>query len=105
MSLNVILIDDHTLFREGLEGLLSRRNINVLAAIGDGQEGLRLAKELKPDVILLDMRMPDMDGMDVLRQLRQNGFSNPWSNRCAAAPRATCSRTWSRTNWCSPCVT
>jgi two-component system nitrate/nitrite response regulator NarL len=77
MSLNVILIDDHTLFREGLEGLLSRRNINVLAAVGNGQEGLQLAKELNPDVILLDMRMPDMDGMDVLRQLRQNGFSNP----------------------------
>lgn len=77
MSLNVILIDDHTLFREGLEGLLSRRNINILAAVGSGQEGLRLANELKPDVILLDMRMPEMDGMDVLRQLRQNGFNNP----------------------------
>ena len=77
MSLNVILIDDHTLFREGLEGLLSRRNINILAAVGNGQEGLRLANELNPDVILLDMRMPEMDGMDVLRQLRQNGFTNP----------------------------
>lgn len=77
MSLDVILIDDHTLFREGLEGLLSRRNINILAAVGSGEEGLRLANELKPDVILLDMRMPEMDGMEVLRQLRQNGFSNP----------------------------
>lgn len=77
MSLNVILIDDHTLFREGLQGLLSRRNINILAAVGNGQEGLRLATELKPDVILLDMRMPEMDGMDVLRQLRKNGFTNP----------------------------
>ena len=37
MGLNVILIDDHTLFREGLEGLLSRRNINILAAVGNGQ--------------------------------------------------------------------
>jgi two-component system nitrate/nitrite response regulator NarL len=77
MSLDVILIDDHTLFREGLEGLLSRRNINILAAVGSGEEGLRLAKELNPDVVLLDMRMPEMDGMDVLRQLRQNGFTNP----------------------------
>ena len=77
MTLNVILIDDHTLFREGLEGLLSRRNINILAAVGNGQEGLRLAIELEPDVILLDMRMPEMDGMDVLRQLRKNGFTNP----------------------------
>ena len=77
MSLNILLVDDHTLFREGLEGLLSRRDINVLAAVGTGQEGLRLAAELKPDVVLLDMRMPEMDGMDVLRQLRKNGFTNP----------------------------
>jgi len=77
MSLNVLLIDDHTLFREGLEGLLSRRNINILAAVGDGQEGLKLAGELNPDVILLDMRMPEMDGMEVLRQLRKSGFTNP----------------------------
>ena len=77
MSLNIILIDDHTLFREGLVGLLSRRHINVLAAVGTGHEGLRLATELEPDVILLDMRMPEMDGMDVLRQLRQRGFRNP----------------------------
>jgi two-component system nitrate/nitrite response regulator NarL len=77
MALNVILIDDHTLFREGLEGLLSRRNINVLAAVGEGQEGLRLTSDLNPDVVLLDMRMPETDGMDVLRQLRQSGFSNP----------------------------
>jgi len=77
MSLNILLIDDHTLFREGLEGLLSRRNINIVAAVGSGQEGLRLAAELNPDVVLLDMRMPEMDGMDVLRQLRKSGFSNP----------------------------
>jgi two-component system nitrate/nitrite response regulator NarL len=77
MSLSILLVDDHTLFREGLEGLLSRRNINILAAVGSGQEGLRLAAELKPDVVLLDMRMPEMDGIDVLRQLRKNGFKNP----------------------------
>ena len=77
MSLNILLVDDHTLFREGLESLLSRRDINVLAAVGSGQEGLRLATELEPDVVLLDMRMPEMDGMEVLRQLRKSGFTNP----------------------------
>ena len=77
MSLDILLVDDHTLFREGLEGLLSRRNINILAAVGSGQEGLRLAAELKPDVVLLDMRMPEMDGMEVLRKLRKSGFTNP----------------------------
>ena len=77
MSLNILLVDDHTLFREGLESLLSRRDINVLAAVGSGAEGLRLATELEPDVVLLDMRMPVMDGIEVLRQLRKNGFTNP----------------------------
>ena len=77
MSLNILLVDDHTLFREGLESLLSRRDINVLAAVGSGAEGLRLATELEPDVVLLDMRMPVMDGIEVLRQLRKSGFTNP----------------------------
>jgi len=77
MSLNILLVDDHTLFREGLESLLSRRDINIVAAVGSGQEGLRLATELEPDVVLLDMRMPEMDGMEVLRQLRKKGFNNP----------------------------
>lgn len=77
MALNIILIDDHTLFREGLESLLAQRNINVLAAVGNGEDGLRLAIELAPDIVLLDMRMPEMDGMDVLRQLRKSGFTKP----------------------------
>jgi len=77
MSLRVLLIDDHTLFRVGLEGLLAHRSIEVIASIGDGREGLQRAKELKPDVVLLDMRMPDINGIGVLRKLRESGFKNP----------------------------
>ncbi|HEB98318.1 MAG TPA: response regulator [Thiotrichales bacterium] len=77
MTLRIILIDDHTLFRVGLQGLLEHRGIEVVAAVGDGQEGLRLAEELKPDVVLLDMRMPGMSGIEVLRQLRQSGLEMP----------------------------
>ena len=58
MSLKVLLIDDHMLFREGLTSLLQRRNIEVMAAVGDGNEGIQLAQQLKPDIILLDKRMP-----------------------------------------------
>ena len=54
MSLKVLLIDDHMLFREGLISLLQRRNIEVLAAVGDGNEGIRLAQEMQPDIVLLD---------------------------------------------------
>ena len=77
MNQRVLLIDDHTLFREGLQELLSRRNIETVGAVGDGEAGIRLARELLPDVILLDMRMPGMSGLEVLRRLRQGGLRMP----------------------------
>jgi two-component system nitrate/nitrite response regulator NarL len=72
MNEKVLLIDDHTLFRAGLEDLLTRRGIRVVAAVGSGDEGLIAATNLSPDIVLLDMRMPQMDGLSVLRQLRKN---------------------------------
>ena len=77
MSLRVLLIDDHTLFRVGLEGLLSSRGIEVVASVNSGQECLPIIEELKPDVILLDMRMPVIDGLGVLRMLRDKGLEMP----------------------------
>lgn len=74
MSLRILVIDDHTLFREGLQGLLSRRNIDVVAATGDGREGLQLAIKHNPDIVLLDMRMPNIDGIAVLKQLKEAGL-------------------------------
>ena len=64
-----MVIDDHTLFRSGLSELLERRGIEVCAAVGDGEEGCRLATELEPDVVLLDLRMPGLDGLSVLERL------------------------------------
>lgn len=75
--MKVLLIDDHTLFRLGLKGLLERSGIEVAGAASTGQEGLQKALELSPDVILLDMRMPDMDGLDVLGRLREQGVDVP----------------------------
>lgn len=65
--MRVLLVDDHALFRLGLRELLVRRGIEVVDAVGDGERGLRLALEHRPDVVLLDMRMPDTDGLAVLR--------------------------------------
>ncbi len=76
-KLKVLIIDDHTLFREGLQGLLRHRGIEVVASVGDGREGIRLAQDLMPDVVLLDMRMPDVDGIGVLRTVRQRGLRMP----------------------------
>ena len=70
MNEKVLLIDDHTLFRAGLEDLLTRRGIEVVAAVGSGDEGIQQVAELKPDIVLLDMRMPQMSGLSVLKQLR-----------------------------------
>ena len=67
--LRVMVIDDHTLFRSGLRELLERRGIEVCAAVGDGEEGCRLAAEIEPDVVLLDLRMPELDGLSVLKRL------------------------------------
>ena len=77
MSLRVLLIDDHTLFRVGLEGLLSSRGIEVVASVNSGQECLPIIDQHKPDVILLDMRMPGMNGLGVLAMLREKGLEMP----------------------------
>ncbi len=70
--MRVLLIDDHALFRAGLESLLERRSIQVVGSVGNGEEGLRLAGNLHPDVVLLDMRMPHMEGGEVLKLLRRH---------------------------------
>jgi two-component system nitrate/nitrite response regulator NarL len=77
MNLKILIIDDHRLFREGLQSLLHRRNIDVVAAVGDGNEGIKLARELDPDIILLDMRMPIIDGISVLVQLKKRELNMP----------------------------
>ncbi|MCK4950770.1 MAG: response regulator [Gammaproteobacteria bacterium] len=77
MKIRVLLIDDHALFRIGLEALLDRRGIEVVASVGDGNEGIQLAKDTNPDAILLDMRMPNINGANVLQKLREDGVETP----------------------------
>ena len=69
--MRVLLIDDHALFRTGLSELLERRGIEVVAAEGDCERGIALVGSIIPDVVLLDMRMPAMSGIEVLRALRE----------------------------------
>ncbi len=77
MTLRVLVIDDHTLFREGLQSLLASRNIHIAAAVGDAREGLRVARETPCDVILLDLRMPDLDGLSLLDKLVAQDADTP----------------------------
>jgi two-component system nitrate/nitrite response regulator NarL len=76
--MRVLLIDDHALFRVGLQELLERRGLDVIAE-GDCLKGIEIVAEKKPDVVLLDMRMPDMTGAEVLSVLRQHYPNMPIS--------------------------
>jgi DNA-binding NarL/FixJ family response regulator len=68
--LRVLIADDHPLFRDGLRGLLeSVGGLEVAAEAGTGETALRLARELQPDVILMDLNMPDLDGIEATRRI------------------------------------
>lgn len=75
--MRVLMIDDHALFRMGLSELLERRGIEVVAAVGDCDEGIAWVEERAPDVVLLDMRMPSMSGLQVLQELRRRQVAMP----------------------------
>lgn len=73
MTIRILIIDDHTLFRSGLKLLLKRQpDFQVVADAADGIEGLKRARELKPDVVLLDLNMPGLSGLEVLQILFQD---------------------------------
>jgi DNA-binding NarL/FixJ family response regulator len=65
----VIIVDDYRPFLDSARGLLESGDFDVVGEAEDGKEALRLAEELLPDVVLLDVHMPDMDGFEVARQL------------------------------------
>jgi DNA-binding NarL/FixJ family response regulator len=68
--IRVLLADDHTLVRAGIRGLLAGlANVEVVGEAGDGQEALRLAEELRPDLVLLDVGMPGLSGLEVAKRL------------------------------------
>jgi chemotaxis response regulator CheB len=70
MKTRLLLADDHAVFRESLRALLGRDpDIEVVAEASNGADAFRLAKELKPDVIIMDIRMPGIDGINATRRL------------------------------------
>lgn len=72
MTIKVLIADDHTLFRQGLIGLMETREelVEVVGEAATGREAVRLVEELKPDVVLMDIFMPDGDGLQAMREIR-----------------------------------
>lgn len=71
MPTRVLLADDHQLVRESVRALLEKHGIEVVADVGDGRQALALAKQLRPDVAVLDLAMPELNGVDCARQMRR----------------------------------
>lgn len=70
-TIRVLLVDDHQVVRRGLRTFLEvQGDIEVVGEAGDGEEGVARAQELRPDVILMDVKMPGIDGIEALRLLR-----------------------------------
>jgi DNA-binding NarL/FixJ family response regulator len=66
----LLIADDHEVVRSGLASILADAEIEIVGQAANGAEALQLAKETKPDIILLDIRMPEVDGLDALEKIR-----------------------------------
>jgi two-component system, NarL family, nitrate/nitrite response regulator NarL len=68
-EIRVLLVDDHALFRAGLSALISEEGFDVVGQASSGPEGIALARELAPDVVIMDLNMPGMSGVEATRAL------------------------------------
>lgn len=76
--LKIVIVEDHSLCRTGLTDLLNQRGqMQVVAATGDGELVPELLRDHQPDLLVLDLRMPSIDGLSLLRRLRAAGFETP----------------------------
>lgn len=70
MNISILVVDDHELFRKGLIHLLGKqKDFRIIGEADDGKSAIELAFELQPDVIVLDVQMPEMDGIETTRQI------------------------------------
>jgi two-component system NarL family response regulator len=75
-TISLLLADDHALFRSGVAELLrSTKKVNIVGQASNGEEAVRKARDLRPDVILMDVQMPVCNGVDAVRYLREDGFA------------------------------
>jgi DNA-binding NarL/FixJ family response regulator len=75
-SLRVVIADDHAFYREGLARLLGECGIEVVGEAPDGEEAVRLVEQTAPDVVLLDLRMPGLSGLEATRRLTEHAAAS-----------------------------
>jgi DNA-binding NarL/FixJ family response regulator len=75
MALTVLIVDDHPSFRASARVLLEAEGFDVIGEAADGTSGIAEAKRLRPDLVLLDVQLPDIDGIEVAARLTANGSS------------------------------
>ena len=73
MTIKLMLADDHRMLREGLSRSMSDEGFDIVGEAQDGFEAIRMASQLKPDVILMDVSMPNCDGVEACRQVKSSG--------------------------------
>lgn len=70
--IRILLADDHEVMREGLQSMLERQSdIEIVATVGTGRSAVRMAETLQPDVVIMDIGMPDLNGIDATRQITE----------------------------------
>lgn len=76
--MRIVIVEDEAPIREGMEGILKKLNpsYELAGKAADGIEGLEVIRRVKPDLIIMDIRMPDMDGLTMLKKLREEGVAS-----------------------------
>jgi DNA-binding NarL/FixJ family response regulator len=78
MSIRVVVVDDQEIVRAGFAALLeTQADLAVVGTAADGEEGVRVCRDEQPDVVLMDVRMPTLDGIEATRQLAEDGARKP----------------------------
>jgi DNA-binding NarL/FixJ family response regulator len=72
LTIRVLLADDHRMLREGLRRSLTEEGLDIVGEAENGEQAIRLAADLKPDVVLMDVSMPEMDGVEATKVIRQD---------------------------------
>ncbi len=70
-GIKILLVEDHTIVRQGLRGILEERGLEIVGEAENGHEGLRIAQEKKPDIVIMDISLPSMSGIEATRRIRK----------------------------------